>query len=662
MAAEQLAKYSLIEKLATGGMAEIFLAEQSGPGGFKKRLVIKRILPHLVGDEKFIEMFQDEARIAAMMNHPNIVQIFDLGEENSAYYIAMEYVAGENLRGLIQTHERIGRWLEPEFLARVGAQVCEGLEYAHNFCDADGNHLNIIHRDVSPQNLILSIQGVTKIVDFGIAKAKSNLQETQAGIIKGKLAYMSPEQVKGKTLDRRSDLFSLGIVLYELATRQRPFGGKREMDMLRAILEAKPKSILDFRPDFPSRLDEIICRCLAQDRKDRYQSAREIQWDLERFVQDHGQPAGAFQLQGLLKLLRESELTTDRTDVDEPLSNRPPAPEPIPAPARQPTGLPSPIDAIGGASRPAAAPRQAPPAAHGGHVDHAHPQQGQMGSPLTGPQQAVAASSAAMGPGAVHGSNPWTGGGAADPTAANGPPAPAAPPAQAPGLMSWTSNFDAAPSPYGTPTGEQAAAQGLGPQGGSPAGSGMVLPSPSPEDDWGDEATVLSPPPSRSPAAQPSSLDPGSADAISLVERERFAATVPEQAAVPQDALHMYESGAYGAASPQAPAATPPGPMPGAPPAIATPMAMTPQSEAVAPRAAGTGWGPDPPPYPLDDQGPANEYEHYLMDDEEEGDETLLGGDYAFQKKSGSGLKWVLVILILAALGVTGGILIAIFR
>lgn len=365
---EQVGKYRLLKKLATGGMAHIFLAEQSGLGGFRKRLVIKRILPHLVGDEKFLQMFQDEARVAAMMNHPNIVQIFELGEADKSYYIAMEYVSGFNLREVIQRSNENGIWLAPEYIAKLGSQICEGLEYAHNFCDDEGNHLNIIHRDISPQNIILSNQGIIKIVDFGIAKAKSNAQETQAGIIKGKLAYMSPEQVKGQTLDRRSDLFSLGIVLHELATHQRPFQGKSDIDMLRAILDSSPARVEDMRPDFPIELSNIIYKALAKNRDDRYPSAREFQWDLEQFIQSSGKAVTTFQLRELVSKLEQ----LDTNDSKEEVSGSNPAPAP-PQPAQaQAAPTPPPAPPIP-AKRPG--PPPPPPPTPGGNIP-ASPQRG----------------------------------------------------------------------------------------------------------------------------------------------------------------------------------------------------------------------------------------------------------------------------------------------
>ncbi len=360
---EQVGKYRLLKKLATGGMAHIFLAEQSGLGGFRKRLVIKRILPHLVGDQKFLQMFQDEARVAAMMNHPNIVQIFELGEADESYYIAMEYVSGFNLREVIQRSNENGIWLAPEYIAKLGSQICEGLEYAHNFCDDEGNHLNIIHRDISPQNIILSNQGIIKIVDFGIAKAKSNAQETQAGIIKGKLAYMSPEQVKGQTLDRRSDLFSLGIVLHELATHQRPFQGKSDIDMLRAILDSSPSRVEALRPDFPTELSNIIYRALAKDRDERYPSAREFQWDLEQFIQNAGKAVTTFQLRELVTMLEQ--ISGDPNEEVSGSNPRPAPPQPAqPAQAAHtpPPAPPMPAKQPGPPPPPPAAPGQRGPA------------------------------------------------------------------------------------------------------------------------------------------------------------------------------------------------------------------------------------------------------------------------------------------------------------
>src|SRR5262245_21934690 len=223
---ETFGKYVLVRRLATGGMADIYLARQSGVEGFQKPCVIKRILPQLADDQQFVSMFLDEARIAALLTHPNIVQIFDLGKQDGSYFLAMEHIHGEDLTRILDAERQRGRTALPENIAiRIIAQVAEGLDYAHHAVDEDGLALGIVHRDVSPPNVIVSYAGSVKIVDFGIAKAVVKHSRTEVGVIKGKVPYMSPEQVQGLELDKRSDIFSLGALLYELSTGQKPFAG-----------------------------------------------------------------------------------------------------------------------------------------------------------------------------------------------------------------------------------------------------------------------------------------------------------------------------------------------------------------------------------------------------------------------------------------------------
>jgi serine/threonine protein kinase len=220
--AERLGRYTLDSKLAVGGMAEVFLATQSGPRGFEKVCVVKRMLPHLADEENFVRMFLDEARLAAQLNHPGIAQIFDFGEVNGSYFLAMEYVPGDSLRKIVKDHGRRGAFIPPAYCARMVADAAAALHYAHNAVGTNGQPLKVIHRDVSPQNILLGSTGVVKLIDFGVAKARSATQKTAEGLVKGKFAYMSPEQIRGQPLDQRSDIFSLGLVLYELlATRRR---------------------------------------------------------------------------------------------------------------------------------------------------------------------------------------------------------------------------------------------------------------------------------------------------------------------------------------------------------------------------------------------------------------------------------------------------------
>ncbi len=258
----QLGKYTLKRQLATGGMAEIWLGEQRGPGGFTKELVVKRILPHLANDEKFVQMFLDEARLAAQLTHPNIVQIFDLGEADGSYFIAMEYIRGHDLAQLREAGRAMGAPLDWLAAARIVADACAGLDYAHNFADSRGRPMNLVHRDVSPQNILVSDQGAVKLVDFGVAKAATSTHKTQTGAVKGKFAYMSPEQIRGEKLDGRSDLFAMGIVLFELLTGRRPFGADSELMALTAIMHHPAPDVQEINPNIPQPLRDVVAKAL----------------------------------------------------------------------------------------------------------------------------------------------------------------------------------------------------------------------------------------------------------------------------------------------------------------------------------------------------------------------------------------------------------------
>jgi serine/threonine protein kinase len=232
-------KYVLLDRLAVGGMAEIFLARQEGMEGFEKTVVIKRIRPHLSKQKSFVDMFLDEARLAAQLSHPNIVQIHELGQVGDSYFIAMEYVFGRDMARIIPKAERMGIAFPHVYALQIASEICEALYYAHQRSDAWGNPLHIVHRDVTPENVFVSFDGAVKILDFGIAKARGQTGQTTAGEIKGKLSYMSPEQALANPLDCRSDIFTLGVVLYEWLTGFRLFTGDSEVAVLRSISEGK---------------------------------------------------------------------------------------------------------------------------------------------------------------------------------------------------------------------------------------------------------------------------------------------------------------------------------------------------------------------------------------------------------------------------------------
>jgi len=295
--ANSIGKYTLIRKLAVGGMAEVFLARADGPMGFQKKVVVKRILPHYVDDPRFVEMFLGEARLAAELSHPNLVQIFDFGEVDGQYFIAMEYIDGPNLRVLnreARTHEGP---LSLPLVARIIAQAAEGLHSAHELRDENGRYVNLVHRDISPDNILVSRNGAVKVVDFGIAKAANQPHLTKSGMIKGKMAYMPPEQLAREPLDRRADIFALGIVLYELVTGGMPFDATSEVSIIQAILGQHPLDRVTLhRPDVPPALDAIIARCLEKKPEARYANCRELQQDLERYIQSTGTPVGTAEI------------------------------------------------------------------------------------------------------------------------------------------------------------------------------------------------------------------------------------------------------------------------------------------------------------------------------------------------------------------------------
>ena len=225
----QFGKYFLLDRINVGGMAEVFKAKAFGVEGFERLLAVKRILPNIAEDEEFITMFIDEAKIAVQLNHANICQIFDLGKVEDSYFIALEFVHGKDVRAIFDRCKQKpvdGQTAMPIAQACfIVMKACEGLDYAHNKRDGQGREMTLVHRDVSPQNILISYEGEVKLIDFGIAKAAGKMSKTQQGILKGKFGYMSPEQVRGLPLDRRSDVFSLGIVLYEMVAGKRPFDG-----------------------------------------------------------------------------------------------------------------------------------------------------------------------------------------------------------------------------------------------------------------------------------------------------------------------------------------------------------------------------------------------------------------------------------------------------
>ncbi|HET7502837.1 MAG TPA: protein kinase, partial [Kofleriaceae bacterium] len=260
-----LGRYELLARLATGGMGEIFLARMEGAAGFEKLFVVKRILPHLADDSRFRAMLIAEARIASMMSHANICHVYELGETDGQLYIVMEYLEGITVLPMLRKVSKDRGMLDLGFIAGVIQQATAGLHYAHDLKDRTGETLGIVHRDVSPSNLFLTDSGVVKVLDFGIAKVKDASLQTQTGMVKGKYAYMAPEQLRGASVDRRADVFALGIVVYEMLALRRLFQRKTDYLTFRAVMEQPIIDIRHYRPDCPEALALVLARALARD-------------------------------------------------------------------------------------------------------------------------------------------------------------------------------------------------------------------------------------------------------------------------------------------------------------------------------------------------------------------------------------------------------------
>ena len=297
--------YQLIDRIAVGGMAEVFKAKRSGVAGFEKILAVKRILPHLSDNEEFVNMFVEEAKMVAGLAHPNIAQIFDLGKIEESYFIAMEYVHGRDLRTILKRAKEKDLRLPLDLSLRIASALCAALEFAHRKKDERGRAMEIVHRDVSPQNILISFEGDVKLTDFGIAKAATKASSTDKGALRGKLLYMSPEQAWGKALDRRSDLFSLGLVLYEMVTDQKPFllgGDGSEMTILEKVRRCEIPPARGQNPKMPESVDRLVMKALARDPDERYQDAAEMSRAVERVIRER-QPLSAGELKRFMELL-----------------------------------------------------------------------------------------------------------------------------------------------------------------------------------------------------------------------------------------------------------------------------------------------------------------------------------------------------------------------
>ncbi|HVI00769.1 MAG TPA: serine/threonine-protein kinase, partial [Enhygromyxa sp.] len=326
---KKLAQYQILGRIALGGMAEVYKAVSRGVEGFEKVVAIKRILPHVAEDEEFITMFKDEARIAAQLQHSNIAQIYELKSEGESFYIVLEYVPGKDLRAIFELGRTLKRPMPLAQACYIIMQVCEGLEYAHNKKDRHGRPLGLIHRDVSPPNVLVSYEGEVKLIDFGVAKAAGRVSQTQAGILKGKFGYMSPEQVRGAPIDRRSDVFSLGAVLWEVLCNQRLFQAETDFATLEKVRTVNVDPPSRINPAVPTKLEQIVMRSLHADLNQRFQTASELHDALQAFMFEEG----LFYSRKNLAEWMQEHFAKDIEAEKEQARQVPPAPPPSNKPA-----------------------------------------------------------------------------------------------------------------------------------------------------------------------------------------------------------------------------------------------------------------------------------------------------------------------------------------
>ncbi|APR99397.1 serine/threonine protein kinase [Pajaroellobacter abortibovis] len=294
-------RYRVLDRLESGGMAEVFRAESIGLQGFRKQVAIKRVLPELVKKKEFISMFLDEARLSANLNHSNCVQVFDIGVGKDTYFIAMEFVDGASLKTISEYMKKSSQTLPIAFAAWIGHEICKGLAYAHTLKNAEGSPLGIVHRDVSPPNILITKYGEVKIVDFGLAKANSQLERSQPGIIKGKYSYLSPEAAFGYTVDTRTDIFAVGIILWELLAGRRLFLGETDLQTVQKVQQAAVPPLSSLNHNVPPLFEQIIHRSLAKLPGDRYGTAEELGKDLCRFLFSYGTPVSSFDIAQLVQ-------------------------------------------------------------------------------------------------------------------------------------------------------------------------------------------------------------------------------------------------------------------------------------------------------------------------------------------------------------------------
>ncbi len=302
-------RYRVIKRLEAGGMAEVFVGEAQSVQGFKKKVAIKRVLPHLAENKNFIGMFLDEARLGARLSHANIVSVFDIGAADGTFFIVMEFIDGCNLKRIIESVRQQGRHFPIKEALYIAMETCRGLSYAHELADEEEQPLNLVHRDVSPPNILISKRGEVKVTDFGLAKATTQLETTDPGVVKGKFSYLSPEAALGEPTDARTDVFALGVVLWEMLAGRRLFLGETDYETVKLVQQANVPSLSRLNPDIDLDLEAVLGRALTQDKANRYQSAREMGDAIAGYLFSHQLKVTSYDIQTLVKTSLAQKVT-----------------------------------------------------------------------------------------------------------------------------------------------------------------------------------------------------------------------------------------------------------------------------------------------------------------------------------------------------------------
>lgn len=309
-------RYKVIKRFDAGGMAEVFIADLLGVHGIQKRVAIKRILPALASNKKFVAMFLDEARVAMNLSHANIVQTFDVAEGDGSYFIVMEFIDGASLKAIIDVRNERHALIPTGPAIQIIIESCKGLNYAHNAVDFRDKPLGIVHRDISPPNLLISLRGEVKVTDFGLARAASQLEKTDPGVVKGKFSYLSPEVIQGLEVDHRADMFSLGIILWEMLTGRRLFYGENEYQTVQLVEKCHIPPISVLNPAVPPVLDDIIYKALVRDRELRYENCEEFADALASFLFSSGLKATSRDIAALVREARGEGAARSNRDAD----------------------------------------------------------------------------------------------------------------------------------------------------------------------------------------------------------------------------------------------------------------------------------------------------------------------------------------------------------